>query len=398
MKVIDFFGRRNDDLTEEEEFIRTIETHKRNKKIRRLLIALIFVISVISIVVYYKVRKFKDIKVKSSIEITDGAESKYVKYGDMLVKYSEDGISYIGKKKIIWNYAFEMKEPLVDTCGEYVVAAQQGGTEIYLFNKSGLVKQMQSSYPIVKVDVAKQGVVACILEDEDTNYIEITDKDGNKLVAGRTELSSNGYPLDFAISEDGKKMVVSYLYVSSGVVQSKVLFYNFSDVGQNEVDRMVGGFNQYAQSVVPFVRFLTNDVAVCVADDRITLYSMKQKPSIISEEEFDEEIENICYSNEYVGVLLKNSSEQHKEDHRLVVYNLKGKEVMSLYTDELYENIDITDDYIYTYDDVNFKLLTFSGNARIDYAFKETVTDILQVNYRTYFVVMDDKVEYITLK
>lgn len=397
MSIKDIFRKKAIE-TEEEEFIQTIEAHNRNKRIRRLLIALIILISVISVVVYQKTRVYKGLKIESSVEIQDGYDSKYTGYGDMLIKYSEDGVSYISKNKTVWNQAFEIKTPLVDSCGDYVVVATQGGTDIYLFNKKGLVSQYESSYPIIKVKVAKQGVVAAILEDSNTNYLEVTDKEGNKLVAGRTELTSNGYPVDFDISEDGKKMAVSYLYVSSGVMQSKVLFYNFSDVGQNEVDRMVGGFNHYAQSVVPKVEFLTNDVVVAVADSRVSFYSMKQKPELVSEEEFSDEIEKICYSSEYLCMVFKNTGEQNKEEHLVCVYNTKGKKVMSEYTDELYENVKIIEDYVFTYDNVNFTVLAFNGDKKLTYSFKEEVVDILPVTYRNFYVVYNDRVEYVKLR
>ena len=90
---------------------------------------------------YQKTRVYKGFKVESSVDISNGYDSKYVGYGDMLVKYSEDGVSYINKNKSVWNQAFEMKNPLVDTCGDYVVVGQQGGTEIYLVNTKGLVSQ-----------------------------------------------------------------------------------------------------------------------------------------------------------------------------------------------------------------------------------------------------------------
>ena len=193
-------------------------------------------------------------------------------------------------------------------------------------------------------------------------------------------------------------MVVSYLYVSSGVMQSKVLFYNFSDVGQNEVDRMVGGFNHYAQSVVPKVEFLNNDVVVAVADDRVSFYSMKQKPDLVGEEEISEEIEKICYSEDYIGLILKNTSEQQEEEHLVKVYNTKGKLVMSVYTDELYDNVKIVEDYVFTYDNINFKVITFNGSEKLSYSFKEEIVDILPVNYRNYYVVYNDHVEYIKLR
>ena len=397
MNIKEFFSR-DKELLKDEEFFDQLEIHKRNKRIRRIVIALILLVVIVSTYVYEKTRVFKKIRVISTVEIQNGFGSKFTSYGDMLIKYSEDGASYIDRKQAIWNQAFEMKTPIVDICGDYVVVAEQGGTEIYLFDEDGLVIKTESKFPIVKVEVAKQGVVAMILEDARTNYIELIDKEGNQLVTSKTDLASNGYPLEFSLSDDGTKLAVSYLYVSGGVMQSKVLFYNFSDVGQNEVDRMVGGFNQYSSTVVPTVEFLDNDECVCIGDNIITLYSMKQKPSIAFEEEITEEIEKVCYSSSYVGLVLKNTDTQHSEKNKVVVYNKKGKEVMSEYIDDLYDEVKIVDDCIFTYNKNDFKVLTFKGKERFKHSFNEDVVDIIPISLRTYYVITNDKVKCVKLK
>jgi len=397
LNIKDFFSRKKEQFNDEE-FIDQLETHRRNKRIRYILIALIILVVVISNFIYQKTRVYKTVKEVSSVEIQNGFGSKYTGYGDMLVKYSEDGVSYLNRKQAIWNQAFEMKSPIVDTCGDYVVVAEQGGTEIYLFDDKGLVNKTESNFPIVKIEVAKQGVVAMILEDAHTNYIDLIDKEGKQLVTSKTDLASNGYPLDFSISEDGTKLAVSYLYASGGVMQSKVLFYNFSDVGQNEVDRMVGGFNQYSSTIVPTVEFLNNDVCACIGDNIITIYSIKQKPSIEFEAEITDEIEKVCYSSSYIGLVLKNTDNQHKEKNRVVVYNTKGKEVMSEYIDDLYDEVKIVENCIFTYNKNDFRIITFSGQEKLKHSFNEDVVDIVPISLRTYYVVTNEKVKCVKLK
>lgn len=397
MNIKEFF-RRNKEQFNDEEFVDQLETHRRNKRIRRVILILIALVILVSYFIYQKIRVYKDVKVVSSVEIQNGFGSKYVSSGDMIVKYSEDGVSYLDKKQAIWNQAFEMKSPIVDTCGDYVVVAEQGGTEIYLFDEKGLVNKTESNFPIVKVEVAKQGVVAMILEDSHTNYIDLIDKEGKQLVTSKTELASNGYPLDFSISDDGTKLAVSYLYVSGGVMQSKVLFYNFSDVGQNEVDRMVGGFNQYSSTIVPTVKFLNNDVCACVGDNILTIYSMKQKPSIAFEQEITEEIEKVCYSSSYIGLVLKNTDSQHNEKNKVVVYNTKGKEVMAEYMNDLYDEVKIVENCIFTYNKNDFRVVTFSGQEKIRHSFNEDVVDIIPVSLRTYYVVTNDNINCVKLK
>ena len=46
-----------------------------------------------------------------------------------------------------------------------------------------------------------------------------------------------------ALSQDGRKLVTSYLSLGNGKLESWVTFYNFGDVGQNYVDNMVGSYS-----------------------------------------------------------------------------------------------------------------------------------------------------------
>ena len=71
-------------------------------------------------------------------------------------------------------------------------------------------------------------------------------------------MSKSGYPVAIAISDDGKQIAVSYLKAENGKVTSSVGFYNFSSVGQNYTDNLVGGYG-YADAVVPLISFMNND-------------------------------------------------------------------------------------------------------------------------------------------
>ena len=65
------------------------------------MIALILLVVIVSTYVYEKTRVFKKIRVISTVEIQNGFGSKFTSYGEMLIKYSEDGASYIDRKQAI---------------------------------------------------------------------------------------------------------------------------------------------------------------------------------------------------------------------------------------------------------------------------------------------------------
>ena len=79
------------------------------------------IVAVILIIVgalffYKKYHKYTTYKVIESTNIKGGASSKYIPFGDYVIKYSYDGIAYIKDKETVWEEAYEMKQPIIDVC------------------------------------------------------------------------------------------------------------------------------------------------------------------------------------------------------------------------------------------------------------------------------------------
>lgn len=379
------------------EINRKIIKHKKIIKIRIAAIVILAIIITGGIAVYRSTVKYTDYKTVDKINIDDGVGSKYVAFGEFFIKYGLDGISYIDGKETVWNQAYDMSNPIVDVCGDYAAVADKGTNTIYIFDKTGSKGQVSTSYPIIRIEVANQGVVAALLEENTANYIEVYDKNGDTLISHKTLLNGNGYPLAFTLSDDGTKMMVSYVSVSNGTMESKVLFYNFSEVGQNEVDRMVGGFNQYKSTVIPTVKFLNNNVAIAVGDDVLSIYKMREKPSLEKNIEIKDEIQKVFYDEEYIGLVFKEKNGVNK--YRIEVYNLKGKEEMNQSIQMDFEKIKFSGKNIVLYNDMSCEIISFSGKERFNERFKETVVDIMPTKkFREYLVVTNNNVKKIKLK
>lgn len=208
------------------------EDKSRNLKIKVITIIGIVCALLLAIYLFCVYRTYNNYKVRKTIKIETGTNSQYQAFGEFVVKYSNDGISYINGTETIWNEAYEMKSPIVDVCGDYLAIADKNSNTIYIFNKKGKVGEVNTSYPIIKIEVAQQGVVAALLEEASANYIELYDKEGNLIVSHKSLLSENGFPLSFSISNDGEKMMTSYLSIKEGSTENQVIFYNFSNVGK----------------------------------------------------------------------------------------------------------------------------------------------------------------------
>ncbi|MDE6208843.1 MAG: hypothetical protein K2M73_04100 [Lachnospiraceae bacterium] len=397
MKSIVELIKREKEPEHDKEYVNKLKSHKYKKLKRNLIIVAVIVIAFIGVYLYNLNKTYDDYSIDENILSGDTTKFKFYEYGEYYLRYSDDGLACMYGSETIWNQAFEMKQPLIDICKDYVAIAEQKTNTIYIFNKEGLQGKIETSYPIINIEVANQGVVAAITEEKDTNNIELIDKNGTLLARGQTVLSGDGCPIDISLSEDGTKLVVSYLYVSGGITQTRVVFYNYSEVGKNEVDRIVGGFNQYKTTIVPKVEFVTNDIAVAFGDDMLTIYSIKQKPSILKEFELEREVRSIFYNEKYIGLVFE--PENLDNPYIANIYNLDGDIVFNGEITLEYNNIKIDGNNLLIYNDDTFIVQTVKGNEKFKKDIEENIKDVIgfEGGY-TYILVTSESIDKIKLK
>lgn len=381
-------------MSEERGFVQI----NRKKKIG-IILGVTLVATLLVIIVYHRKQSnkiFTDYSVLSEMALDNEISATTKPFGEGVIWYSADGISYYSGGKEVWNKAINMTSPVIDTCGDYIAMAERKSNDIYIFDINGNQNKITSTYPVIGVEVSKQGVVAATLDDGEANYIEISGKDGTKIASGRTVLSGDGYPVDTSIAEDGTRLVASYLAVSNGTTQSKVVFYNFSSVGENEVDRIVGGFNHYKSTLVPDVEFINNSTAVAFGDNMFTIYSINQKPKITYEETFENKIKTVFHSNKYVGIVLENNDATYP--YQLKVYNTKGEIEYKKNIDFKYKDICFVGKNVVMYDDMRCMMYSFSDVERFNYTFEKSLVSIVPLRSDIFALISDNGIEEIQLK
>lgn len=350
----------------------------------------IVVLIICMINVYSDNAAYTGYEIISSVTRNDGDSANYLEYQDGYIRYSNDGIAYYKSSgDVVWNHVYEINNAQVKINGEYIVVGNITGRNLYVYNKSGLKCEIDAAMSVTQVDIAKQGVSVVSLEDGDTNYINMYDSNGNKLSYIITSLTGDGYPLDMAISEDGNKLAVSYVSINGEKIQSHMAFYNFSDVGQNSVDRLVGGFDHYEDSVVGKVEFVNNDTVVAIAEDRISIYSISQYPSLKEEIMLEKEIQKITYSSDYIGLIFNNTDSVDK--YQIDIYDIKGQKISSISYNENYRNYEFNDKHILMYNEKNFTLYSIKGKKKYEDSFDMTIEKILSLSEENRFMVFNSK-------
>lgn len=390
-------SRIGEDEIDEEQLERKLKRHKRGKLTKVILLVAVLVVVAFSYYIYMENKIYKEYQVTNTVEVNDTYNCNFYPFGDYMLRYSEDGLAYLNGSKTYWNQAFQMKKPLIDVCNEYVAMADYKGNDIYICNTESSQGNVQTEYPIVGIDVSANGVVAAITGDaSDVSHIEVIKKDGTKIAKGQTILSGQGCPIDLSISEDGTKLIVSYLHVASGVIESKVVFYNYSEVGKNEVDRFVGGFD-YDKTVMAKVDFITNDIAVAFGDDKLVIYSMKQKPSVIAELGMDYEIKSVFNNSEYIGLIVENNEAENP--YTMLVYNAGGEKLSETKFNFIYKDVAIANESIVIYNDTTLKVYNIEGVLKYDGDIEDGITSVIvkSKDYQ-YYIVGSTSIKDIKLK
>ena len=316
-------GDNEQDDYSEDTYEKKISSHKR--RMLALSISGIALVIIVVMVISYMIDaiSYTGYSVNNTVSRDDSETTKYLEYRDGYLRYSNDGIAYHNSKgNSVWDKTFSMQKPQVKICEETVAVGDINGSSIYVFNASGMMGSIDTSLNITQIEVTRQGLVAAVLEDNEANYINLYDSQGQKIYSVKTSLAGDGYPLDISVSEDGTKLVASYLYVSGESMKTNVVFYNFSEVGQNETERIVGGFNHYGDTIVGDVFFMDDKTAVAVGENVISIYKIKEYPKLYKEITVDNEIERVVFSDEYIGVVQKN--EDSGDIYKMVVYKSTG--------------------------------------------------------------------------
>lgn len=377
----------------EGDYRKRLASHKKKTIIRTLIIIGVIAAIAAAVVIFIQRRTFHNYKVISSSEQEDTASTKYIELGDNVLRYRGEGASLVSKEQqTLWEVDYEMQSPVVDVCDGTAVIADQGGTNMVIVDESGQLGSASVSYNIVKVRVAKQGVVAAILDGGEDTWINFYATDGSMIAENQTRVDEPGYPLDLAVSEDGTLIMVAYQFVEDGVTKSYVAFYNFGTVGQNKVDNIVSGYT-YDDVVIPQVAYLNKDTAVAFRDDGFSIYHGRQIPQEESKVSVKKEIVSTFYDENNIGLVFKTGGDSK---YTMRVYNTNGKKKFERSFSIPYTNIRMSGGYVVMNNASQVCVVTSQGALRFNGTIDEgAINDFFKVGYNRYMLVLDTGIELI---
>lgn len=347
---------------------------KQKLKMNRMQWTIVAGVLILAVVLVYAL--VKNNKVASSYEVVtsmsrgDDTSVYYCMMRKGMVKYSKDGVAMTNKSgSVLWNQTYEMASPTMTSAGDYVAVGDIGANTIYIFNEYGQLGHVSTDVPIQEIQISEQGVVAAVLSDTSSNYINLYDKQGNSLGSIKASLENTGYPLAIALSPDASKLAVSYLIVKSGSMQSRIVSYDFSDV---EGDHLLD--TQELEGLYPKAAFLDSREVVLFGEKGFVLYQADSK-KIETQENFESEINSVFCTNQKLGFIFKNEDDNGK--YRMEIYNKAGKKSSTYYFDLDYSGMTADDDEVILYNDGEMLIYQMGGRVRFRGTFNTAVTGVM---------------------
>ena len=374
-----------------------IKSHKFTIFYRTILVCVLVVAIAAALYIQWKNKIYTQMTVMASAEIHITQDANLLPFAGYLLTYSKDGAGCMDiKGNAVWNQTFEMQNPMVDMCQNVVAIGDYNGRNIYVMDTGGVLGSITTNKPMRDFCVASNGVVAVVLDDTDTTWIYLYDANGKELVYFRTTMKDSGYPIKVSISPNAQLVCVSYLFVDSGQMKSSVAFYNFGDVGQNNTNNYVSGYD-YLDVIVPFASFLDNKSLFAVSDDRIMFYGGAQKPVVIAESLISETVQSVYYGDEYVGLVFISTESSSR--YRLDVYHKSGEFRQSIEFDIDYRDILFREDQIIIYNESECRIYNSNGTEKYSGRFEKSALVLIpQSNAYRYMIVTPDSIDTVELQ
>lgn len=309
------------------------ETNTLKKDWRRLIwITACLLTVLVAWNIYHGRKSYRAYAVLNQQDVSQGSLVGYEPFKRGFLKYSKDGVSYIGEKnETYWSSSFEMKDPVIDVNGAYAVIADRTGNILQIFDeKHGKIGECRTERSLDSASISAGGIVATLEEDSVASYIQFYNPDGTVLdITVKALLEGDGFFTALDLSDDGSQVLVGVAYLEGGVLHGKVAAYDFSEKESSGKGPMRGGVEPFAgKNLISEVRYLQNGTAFAASTRGLFFFRVgEQKVEGYSSVEAEEEIRSLCFDRSYVGIVL-NDTVSKNGPYRIELYNSSGERVM----------------------------------------------------------------------
>lgn len=358
---------------------------KEKKKIIIAIAAGILFVAIIATFFVAKYQTYDHIEITETYENKNKDNANYVSCMGGILRYSRDGVALLGKTgKEKWNQPCQMGNPIVEMSKESVIVADKGGTTILVFQEKGLKGEIKTTRTIEKVAVSEKGIVSAILKDDETPQVMCYDAEGEVLVEHKVSLSKMGYPMDVALSEDGKTLLVSYLKTDGKKIISKVVYYYFGEKANVDKNH-IAYEKEFENVIVPITAFLDSEMLLVIADNALVFFEGLKKPEEKIRIEVNQEIQSVAYNEELIAVIVRGEG---NVAYKLHIYNKKGKQLAAVDVDKEYTQMKVEKNQVLMYDGQMCNIFLKNGVHKFEGKTDENILEIFPLSGMNRYMVI----------
>lgn len=207
--------------------------------------------------------------IESSMEIDISSKAAMAVFGKEFMLCTKDGVKYfasMGDQK--WSDTFNMTSPALVQEGEYVAVGDMGGKTVRVYNKEGMLYDLQTEGSPVQFALNESGYLSLITKNDHAYRIRIYNTKGT-LLKERVEESSGVYPLCSDVSDDSRVFAVSYLDTTDiSPIGRVVLFYIDAEESEEHTDSMFAGIEK-ADEMIPMIAYQKDGTLAVITDKNI---------------------------------------------------------------------------------------------------------------------------------
>jgi len=335
----------NEDGLDRESGLGIVSRQRRDSK-RRKAIGFLCVLAIILVGFFLlaMLRHYNSYEVVSTIKVKDASAHKFKTFEGGLLKYGNDGaILRDVSGKVVWNVGYEMSDPRIDVCRNYVIIYDREGSKLYLLDDTDKVSEISTNQPIYKAEVSGNGTIAVVMKGDLKSRIELYNQKGETLASGELHIDKAGYPTDIAINTTGDVLMVSSLGYKDGAVVSRVNFYNFGKAGRNSIDNIVSSY-EYTGTVIPEVDITDSGKPVAFGSNKIICYSNSSKPAEKKVIEPGAQMKSVIHNDKFFGFVVPEEDSDGTVNNVLKLYSYRGFKRYSKKIEFEYRDIELMSD------------------------------------------------------
>lgn len=318
---------------------------------------LIILVVILTIGFYFYINKIKTMEFTENYKLEQTDNIMYSTFKGDKIKYDRNGIKMLEndkENKEKWMHSYFLNNPALIKNDNYFIITQNKGHNAYIFNENGLVYDIKTENPIVKIKISDNGYLGVLTEENNKYNIIVFNDKGEGLIKRTVYTFIDSYPIDFDISDDGKVLsVVSINFYGVNIKSIVSYFYIDSEEAINYKNNLFASYDLKGFFVK--TNFINKKDTVNLSDEKIIKIDPEKGKEW--EKELDGKIEffEIIKDNIFIVV-----SDLAKNNTYLKIYSNKGS---------LIKNIKFHGDITF-FKKIKDELIVSNNDKYISYSYK----------------------------